>query len=179
MRFVDRYMNICLICVTNIVLSFYQAVKKYMRLQCKCHGMTGSCKVKTCWMSLPNFRKVGDHLKDRFDGATMVTQGVVGPDAVLVRKNERFKPYTVDDLVYLDDSPDFCDADANTGSLGTQGRSCNRTSQAMDGCDLMCCKRGYTSHQETRVEQCSCKFHWCCSINCRKCLKTVEVSVCK
>lgn len=43
-----------------------------MRQECKCHGMSGSCTVKTCWMRLPTFRVVGDNLKDRFDGATRV-----------------------------------------------------------------------------------------------------------
>lgn len=43
-----------------------------MRQECKCHGMSGSCTVKTCWMRLPNFRLVGDNLKDRFDGASRV-----------------------------------------------------------------------------------------------------------
>lgn len=43
-----------------------------MRQECKCHGMSGSCTVKTCWMRLPLFRLVGDNLKDRFDGASRV-----------------------------------------------------------------------------------------------------------
>lgn len=43
-----------------------------MRQECKCHGMSGSCTVKTCWMRLPVFRLVGDNLKDRFDGASRV-----------------------------------------------------------------------------------------------------------
>lgn len=34
--------------------------------------MSGSCTVKTCWMRLPNFRIVGDNLKDRFDAASRV-----------------------------------------------------------------------------------------------------------
>lgn len=49
-----------------------QHVQAEMRKECKCHGMSGSCTVKTCWMRLPNFRVVGDNLKDRFDGATRI-----------------------------------------------------------------------------------------------------------
>lgn len=43
-----------------------------MRQECKCHGMSGSCTVKTCWMRLPSFRTIGDLLKDRFDGSSRV-----------------------------------------------------------------------------------------------------------
>jgi len=49
-----------------------QHVQAEMRQECKCHGMSGSCTVKTCWMRLANFRVVGDNLKARFDGATRV-----------------------------------------------------------------------------------------------------------
>ncbi|CAM9945008.1 unnamed protein product, partial [Bubo scandiacus] len=49
-----------------------------MRQECKCHGMSGSCTVRTCWMRLPTFRAVGDVLKDRFDGASRVIYGNKG-----------------------------------------------------------------------------------------------------
>lgn len=51
---------------------YLQHVQAEMRQECKCHGMSGSCTVKTCWMRLPTFRIVGDNLKDRFDGASRV-----------------------------------------------------------------------------------------------------------
>ncbi|KAF7272922.1 hypothetical protein GWI33_014328 [Rhynchophorus ferrugineus] len=47
-------------------------VQSQMRQECKCHGMSGSCTTKTCWMKLPSFRMIGDILKDRYDGATRV-----------------------------------------------------------------------------------------------------------
>lgn len=50
----------------------FQHVQAEMRQECKCHGMSGSCTVKTCWMRLANFRVIGDNLKDRFDGASRV-----------------------------------------------------------------------------------------------------------
>lgn len=150
-----------------------------MKLQCKCHGVSGSCNAKTCWRSLPNFRLVGDHIKEKFDGATEVEVKLIGSRMVLVPRNPNYKPHTIVDLVYIDRSPDFCAANPNTGSLGTQGRFCNRTSQAIDGCELMCCNRGYTTHQEPRSERCDCKFYWCCYVKCRQCQRRVEVSICK
>ncbi|XP_068696544.1 protein Wnt-4-like isoform X1 [Montipora capricornis] len=154
------------------------AVKKLANVQCKCHGMTGSCNIKTCWRSLPNFRLVGDHTKEKFDGATKVEAKLIGSRRVLVPQNNYFKPHMIDDLVYLDVSPDFCNVDSEAGLLGTRGRYCNRTSKAIDGCGLLCCNRGYSTHLEFRVNQCLCRFQWCCSIRCKKCQKSEEVSVC-
>ncbi|RUS70048.1 hypothetical protein EGW08_022190, partial [Elysia chlorotica] len=48
------------------------AVRDYMRRVCKCHGLSGSCALKTCWKKMPTFREVGDRLKAQFDGAIRV-----------------------------------------------------------------------------------------------------------
>lgn len=84
------------------------------------------------------------------------------------------------DLVYLiERSPNYCDYNVSTGSLGTVGRKCNRTSLGTDGCDLMCCGRGYNTHQYVKTDQCNCKFHWCCYVQCRECSERTEEYACK
>uniref|UniRef100_A0A8I5NCG6 Protein Wnt n=1 Tax=Papio anubis TaxID=9555 RepID=A0A8I5NCG6_PAPAN len=42
----------------------------HMHLKCKCHGLSGSCEVKTCWWAQPDFRAIGDFLKDKYDSAS-------------------------------------------------------------------------------------------------------------
>lgn len=69
--------SLCHHCVLQSVL-LPQHVQSQMRQECKCHGMSGSCTVKTCWMRLPPFRVVGDSLKDRYDGASRVMVSNVG-----------------------------------------------------------------------------------------------------
>ena len=64
-------------------------------------------------------------------------------------------------------------------NAGTTGRPCNRTSAGMDGCNLMCCGRGYNTLKTTIKERCKCKFHWCCHVECKTCIKTVDVHTCK
>ena len=44
---------------------FFQLMSKKMEMKCRCHGVSGSCAVKTCWNSMPAFKKVGDYLKKR------------------------------------------------------------------------------------------------------------------
>ncbi|GIY32171.1 protein Wnt-1 [Caerostris extrusa] len=51
-----------------------------------------------------------------------------------------------------------------------RGRVCNATSIGVDGCDLMCCGRGYKSeYREETTTRCNCTFHWCCQVECRTC----------
>ncbi|XP_041130716.1 protein Wnt-5a [Polyodon spathula] len=145
-------------------------------VSCKCHGVSGSCSLKTCWLQLADFRKVGDALKEKYDSAAAMKLNTRGK---LVQVNNRFNPPTNYDLVYVDQSPDYCVRNESTGSLGTQGRLCNKTSEGMDGCELMCCGRGYDQFKAQVVERCHCKFHWCCYVKCKRCTKIVDQFVCK
>ncbi|RWS27451.1 protein Wnt-4-like protein, partial [Leptotrombidium deliense] len=49
-----------------------KSISRHMRIDCKCHGVSGSCELKTCWRALPSFRYVGHALKTKFDSATEV-----------------------------------------------------------------------------------------------------------
>lgn len=189
-----------------------------MRQECKCHGMSGSCTVKTCWMRLPSFRVIGDNLKDRFDGASRVMVGNSGsprsgntahrepsdrdsnPNSNSIHSNHdrqtarrrkhkygfQLKPFNPEhkppgskDLVYLEPSPAFCEKNPKLGIEGTRGRYCNDTSLGVDGCDLMCCGRGYSTKEIFVVERCACTFHWCCEVKCQYCTTKKTVHTCK
>ncbi|KAF6033075.1 hypothetical protein EB796_008656 [Bugula neritina] len=157
-----------------------EVVLKNMKTECKCHGVSGSCEVKTCWRSLPSFKQVGQILKQSFDGATEVKskkKSQVGR-MQLIPSSRKLKPFEVDDLVYLKDSPDFCEKNSTLGSLGTHGRECNKTSKNIDGCDLMCCGRGYRTIIEHVTDRCNCKFYWCCFVKCEECIKRVVRNIC-
>lgn len=49
-----------------------QVVKDLVRRECKCHGVSGSCAVRTCWRALPPFRAAAAALRDRYDRARLV-----------------------------------------------------------------------------------------------------------
>lgn len=166
--------------------SSLQTVSSEMRQECKCHGMSGSCTVRTCWMRLPSFRTVGDFLKDRFDGASRVVYANKGSNRASHRANPRHlepenpahKPPSAMDLVYFEKSPNFCSYNGKTGTLGTSGRTCNSSSPGLDGCELLCCGRGFKTRTESVTERCHCTFHWCCHVSCLNCTSTRTLHQC-
>lgn len=101
------------------------------------------------------------------------------------RYNFQLKPYNPEhkppgkkDLVYLEASPSFCESNPRLGILGTHGRQCNESSMGVDGCDLMCCGRGYRTQEVTVVERCHCVFHWCCEVKCKLCKINKKINTC-
>ncbi|XP_061750294.1 protein Wnt-2 [Nerophis ophidion] len=155
-----------------------KAVKRLMTLQCKCHGISGSCSLRTCWLALADFRRTGDHLRRKYHAAVHVAVDQYGTGFTRLTGG-RLNPPGKKQLVYSEDSPDFCIADQQSGSTGTAGRVCNRTSRGADSCEVMCCGRGYDTAQVSRRTKCECKFHWCCAVLCRDCHQVLEVLTCK
>uniref|UniRef100_S4R9N1 Protein Wnt n=1 Tax=Petromyzon marinus TaxID=7757 RepID=S4R9N1_PETMA len=160
-----------------------QVLEEKMKLECKCHGVSGSCTTKTCWTTLPKFREVGYALKDKYEH-TVHVEPVSGsrymrPMFLKVKKSRSYRKPLDTELVFTERSPNYCEEDPATGSAGTRGRLCNRTSPHADGCDLLCCGRGYNTHQYTRAWQCNCKFHWCCYVRCSTCSERTEEYTCK
>ncbi|KAK9888594.1 hypothetical protein WA026_000829 [Henosepilachna vigintioctopunctata] len=152
------------------------AVKNFMRMECKCHGLSGSCTLKTCWRKLPNFREVGNRLKERFDGAAKVIAGNDGQS--FIPEGDTIKPPGKLDLVYSEDTPNYCAANNSLGSFGTQGRVCDDKSLGEEGCGILCCGRGYRKFYKTESKDCKCIFKWCCEVKCEQCNETRAISTC-
>ncbi|XP_022914295.1 protein Wnt-6-like [Onthophagus taurus] len=152
------------------------AIKNHMTTECKCHGLSGSCNVKTCWRKMPLFREVGNRLKEHFDGAAKVIAGNDGHS--FIPEGETIKSPGEEDLVYSEDTPNYCKLNRTIGSFGTGGRECNPTSQGEEGCDILCCNRGHTTRKETEERSCNCEFVYCCEVQCQTCRSDKNVSTC-
>ncbi|XP_070175625.1 protein Wnt-4-like isoform X2 [Littorina saxatilis] len=153
-----------------------KTAKDSLDIKCKCHGVSGSCSVKICWRKLKPFRAIGAELKDKFDGASHVRLDTKRKRLKRVTNNQK-RPRK-NDLVYLRESPDFCEYNPQSGSLGTRGRRCNKTSYGLDGCTLMCCGRGYYTLIKEEKDDCDCKFYWCCRVECKQCTHLREMNYC-
>ncbi|KAL0196219.1 hypothetical protein M9458_009791, partial [Cirrhinus mrigala] len=139
------------------------AVAKTMLTDCRCHGVSGSCAVKTCWRSMAAFERVGAYLKERYENSVQVVdrfkRKVRRKD-----KDHRHVPISKEELIFLNKSPNYCLEDR-------RGRRCNRTSVGPDGCNLLCCGRGYNTHVVRH-------FVWCCYVRCRRCETMNDMHTC-
>ena len=94
-----------------------------LTIACKCHGVSGSCSIKTCWRSLPDFSAIGARLKHHYTSAVEVKRRRRKNRKTFVPLNPRSSAtLKKDTLIYYTKSPDYCSADRKTGSIGTVGR---------------------------------------------------------
>lgn len=117
---------------------------------CKCHGMSGSCTTKSCWMRINDFRAIGNYLKNSYKRAKKVESKNMERDEDLNHRPNFNKNYQHTDqvgssfnstdnkivfnslkeisksrLIFSEDSPDYCVTNLSLGSPGTLGRHCS------------------------------------------------------
>ncbi|VDD87274.1 unnamed protein product [Enterobius vermicularis] len=153
-----------------------------LKKECKCHGVSGSCVTKTCWKVVPPLDRFAAILKKKYFHAAKVSAAPEGKSLVLrVEKTGRIGRYLREprraaarnELVFLDESPDYCKEDLANDVLGPRGRECGLK------CDILCCGRGWIVIKKLVKEQCNCKFIWCCEVKCDTCIKEVVKYYCK
>uniref|UniRef100_T1JI07 Protein Wnt n=2 Tax=Strigamia maritima TaxID=126957 RepID=T1JI07_STRMM len=154
-----------------------QIIHDNLRTQCKCHGVSGSCNVRTCWRALPSMEQVAMRLKTSYAVAVEVVNKKPATKMQLLPAMHRGKIEDMD-LVYITKSPDYCSRDPRFGSVGTKGRRCNTTSEDHDSCDSMCCGRGFRTFSIEIKSRCRCKYVWCCFVKCKICSSIQQVHEC-
>lgn len=157
-----------------------------MKRLCRCHGMSESCSIRTCWTQLSDFREIGNYLKAKHHEAQKLdldkklnsadNQGAFADAMGGIAQTE---------LIYLEESPDYCRRNTSLGLYGTEGRECVQQRDGMSQRERRSCRR--LCHdcglrvEERRTEvasSCNCKFHWCCTVNCERCSQVVVKHVC-
>ncbi|XP_018611862.1 protein Wnt-8a-like [Scleropages formosus] len=166
------------------------AIRATMKRSCKCHGISGSCSVQTCWLQLANFREVGNYLKVKHvqalkmemdkrrirTGNSAVSRGTIA---------NTFKDIARTELIYLEDSPDYCVKNSTLGLQGTEGREClqggkNLSQWERRSCRRLCheCGLKVEERRTEAVNTCKCKFYWCCTVQCDVCTEVVTKRYC-
>ncbi|XP_051277132.1 protein Wnt-8-like [Dicentrarchus labrax] len=166
------------------------AVKATMRRICRCHGMSESCSVQTCWTQLSDFREIGNYLKIKHSQAQKLDIDKKRLRAGNSADNrgaivDAFGSIAPTELIYLEDSPDYCRRNTSLGLYGTEGRECVQHGEGLTQWERRSCRR--LCHEcglkveERRTEvvsSCNCKFHWCCTVNCDDCSQVIVKHVC-
>lgn len=86
--------------------------KSITDITCNClNGDDGMCSTKRCWKHMGSFSDVVDQIMERYESATHVQRSNRDPQKLRpVRRGVR-KPKRKD-LVYIDESPDYCQKDS-------------------------------------------------------------------
>lgn len=155
-----------------------QVIKAGVDTTCKCHGVSGSCTVQTCWRQLAPFHKIGMVLKQRYETALKVAsatnQAKGEGELPHTPPRARAEPFSrTSDLLHIEDSPNFCQA--SMYSAGTSARKCHKDKN----CDAICCGRGHNTQSRVLTRPCQCQVRWCCYVECKQCTQKEEVYTCK
>ncbi|XP_053959773.1 protein Wnt-4 [Anastrepha ludens] len=152
-----------------------EAVSMLMKDKCKCHGVSGSCSMKTCWKKLSEFNATSTLLRQKYNEAIRKAPNsrTIRRDVPMNRlkrlrqKKKKQSQYTT--LYYLETSPTYCSV--------TRDRQCLHP----DNCANLCCGRGYTTHVFKQVEKCRCRFNngRCCQLICDYCQRFEDKYFCK
>lgn len=131
--------------------------------ECTCHGLSGTCSIQTCYTKVPEVSEIGDQLHLKYSGAVKVVNVPNSADlssAYAGRDNP-----SDSDLVYVAESPNFCNPDLSKGVLGTKDRLCEPNGDGPNSCQSLCCDNGFYTKTYTQPNE-VCEFVWCCRIEC-------------
>uniref|UniRef100_T1D117 Protein Wnt n=1 Tax=Dendrocoelum lacteum TaxID=27895 RepID=T1D117_9PLAT len=152
------------------------AVFKMSSVACKCHGVSGSCSLRSCWKQLPPFIQIGHHITQKYDMAKRVKFNRRGTR--LRKISGRPIQPAANELIYSEKSPDYCELSKVQPGFITSGRECRLDRKGVERCELLCCNRSYRTYTREVHEKCHCKFIWCCKIQCQVCIRLEQVHVC-
>lgn len=149
-----------------------------LKRECKCHGVTGGCNLKTCWRQLQPLDVIGSKLKLKYRNALRV----VFVDNKLQEqvKNKLAATKMDKKLVFLEASPDYCKRNDMLGSPGMLGRTCSSEDVATNRCKSLChaCRLKPATVEVHKQIKCRCQFVWCCSVECDTCTKEYSETTC-
>lgn len=86
--------------------------------KCRCHGVSGSCSLQTCWMEMAPFREIAKKLRQKYVSSVQISfEATKGALSVGNSGRHLLKSGVLsNNLVYLEKSPDFCVPDNKTGT---------------------------------------------------------------
>jgi hypothetical protein len=166
-----------------LIFSPLQIVRQNTQRKCDCHSHLTGCRHKICRRVVPSLEKVGDEIwklyLDAIRSHWNKTNRRLYKKVRISRKITASTKQLQGKLVYFKKSENFCEPNESMGIVGTVGRTCNRTSNSRDDCTTICCGRPYKTSMLVEIENCNCRFEWCCKIKCDRCKQIRVVDTCR
>ncbi|KAF5277383.1 hypothetical protein FQA39_LY06196 [Lamprigera yunnana] len=163
-------------------------VHNAMVRKCRCHGISGSCSLQTCWLQVSPFFKIAELIRHRYKKAirTNLLNKVDSLEETPPITTKKIEHISNHQLVYLEKSPNYCISDGARSWPGTKGRTCSRsklktaTHMEKRSCRNICRQCGLKVRKHVREikKNCNCSFKWCCEVKCNVCIETVEEFYC-
>ena len=132
--------------------------------KCRCHGQSGACTTKTCWMESPSPLAIADELKAEYDQAVQVKSDKNEENLIPIEL-ALLTPFFGERLLFTREEADYCPT--------TKGRACQINDPTKEShCQNLCCGRGYITKKFKVEKQGKCAFQWPDKITCAE--PTVE-----
>lgn len=173
--------------------------------KCKCHGVSGSCSMRTCWRRLHDFNMTANLLRHKYHDAKRkmphsktskrntyfslapqpqpppssqrkFSRSSRGrPELILIPPNT---PFSMPRQTYSSPYNQLLYLEPSpTYCTLTRGRQCEHP----DNCATLCCGRGFDKRVIKTVDKCKCRFknNRCCEVVCEYCDNYEERYYCK
>lgn len=177
-----------------------------MKDKCKCHGVSGSCSMKTCWKKLSDFNATATLLRQKYNQAVRKAPNTrtIRRDVPISRakkpKQRRKKVsqfflfnffWNQNDLkiftfkFHLSGTNEKQSQYTTLYYLETSPTYCSVTKDRQclhpDNCANLCCGRGHVTRVFKQIEKCRCRFNngRCCQLICDYCQRYEDRYFCK
>lgn len=139
---------------------------------CKQPGAQGKCLEEQCVQVLKSFESIAQDLLQMYDDAIQL-------DSTADNLKIMWQNIPLDSLVYMQDSPNYCEPEATGRWTGTRGRQCSKlagtggSSSERLSCQQLCRVCGFrVRSQHVRSERrCNCKLVWGFHLQCDLCVQ--------
>ncbi|KAJ4936780.1 hypothetical protein JOQ06_001366 [Pogonophryne albipinna] len=177
-------------------------------ITCKCHGVSGSCTVRTCWRQLLPFHEIGANLKLLYENGSKVgssTNEATGEGEIATgRRQQQQQQQQQQEQQEQQEQPQqqqqppppplpgpndqiprtmtllhIEDSPSFCRPSKYSSGTAARTCYKDNNCDAICCGRGHNTQSREVTRPCQCQVRWCCYVECKQCTQREEVYTCK
>jgi len=137
-----------------------------MKKECRCHGVSGSCELQICRLRPAKLTDISSEIYLN-----------TYKNARYIQSIDYIKFEEKNQLIYARKSINYCRSNTFIDYQGIkQGRECFSN----EGCEQVCCNKGYEVLTEMKlITNCHCFFSWnIVNIQCKPCEKKITRMIC-